>query len=252
MALGVNRSRWSAALAAGLLSLASVAAVDHADPQIDALAHRLMEQIDATPITCPSAVAKDSQFSIVFCARVPNIPKKDSTDLEAVIDAILMEQGGATANLKGSGWRARDTVRERSYLLGDRPILVQIHTQSSAVVLSYPQKFEKCIEAEHPVAYEEGGEVTPPVEIKNGRLTCPVYPELARQARIQADVLLQAVIEKDGTVGKVCVLRSNHPRLGFEVSAMDCVRQRRFKPATIDGEPIAVRYEVFVEFRLVR
>jgi len=75
----------------------------------------------------------------------------------------------------------------------------------------------------------------------------PQYPQLARQARIQGTVVLQAVIGKDGTVQHLRVL-SGHPML-IE-AAMDAVRQWRYKPYYLDGEPVDVDTQINVNFTL--
>src|SRR5438309_688327 len=75
----------------------------------------------------------------------------------------------------------------------------------------------------------------------------PVYPALARQARIQGVVRLQAVIAKDGTVQELQVL-SGHPLL--VPSAMEAVRQWRYKPTLLNGEPVEVITMIDVNFVL--
>jgi len=59
------------------------------------------------------------------------------------------------------------------------------------------------------------------------RKTQPTYPALARSARIQGIVVLQAVISKQGTIENVTVL-TGHPML--IPAAIDAVRQWRYRP----------------------
>ena len=75
----------------------------------------------------------------------------------------------------------------------------------------------------------------------------PQYPTLARQARIQGTVILQAVIGKDGTVQNLRVL-SGHPML--VQAALDAVRQWRYKPYYLNGEPVEVDTQINVNFTL--
>jgi len=75
----------------------------------------------------------------------------------------------------------------------------------------------------------------------------PVYPPLARQARIQGTVQLQAIIAKDGTVTQLEML-SGHPLL--VQSAMDAVRQWRYQPTLLNGEPVEVVTTIAVVFNL--
>ncbi len=75
----------------------------------------------------------------------------------------------------------------------------------------------------------------------------PVYPPLARQARIAGTVRLQAVISKDGTIQSLEVV-SGHPLL--VQSALDAVRQWRYQPTLLNGEPVEVQTTIDVVFTL--
>jgi protein TonB len=75
----------------------------------------------------------------------------------------------------------------------------------------------------------------------------PDYPPLARQARIQGAVVLQAVISRDGTIENLQVL-SGHPML--VPSALAAVRQWRYRPYFLNGEPVEVETQVTVNFVL--
>lgn len=75
----------------------------------------------------------------------------------------------------------------------------------------------------------------------------PVYPPLARQARIQGTVRLTAVIAKNGTIEKLEVIKG-HPLL--IPSALQAVRQWRYKPTMLNGVPVEVVTQVDVNFTL--
>jgi protein TonB len=60
----------------------------------------------------------------------------------------------------------------------------------------------------------------------------PRYPDIARTARIEGDVVVDAVIRKDGTVSDVTVLRSTSKM--FEQACIEAVRQWRFTPGPQD------------------
>jgi len=102
--------------------------------------------------------------------------------------------------------------------------------------------------AEGPVRAGFGG-VTYPVLIESTKVQ-PKYPELARKAKVTGNVILEAVVAKDGTVGDVKVLRSPGANLGFEESAIDAVRQWRYKPGVQNGRPVDVYFTIVVEFIL--
>jgi protein TonB len=75
----------------------------------------------------------------------------------------------------------------------------------------------------------------------------PNYPPLARQARIQGSVILHAEISKDGTIQNLQLV-SGHAMLA--PAAIDAVKQWRYKPYLLNGEPVAVETEVVVNFSL--
>jgi periplasmic protein TonB len=77
--------------------------------------------------------------------------------------------------------------------------------------------------------------------------TTPLYPVIAREARVQGTVVLQATI---GTAGEIENLRviSGPPLL--QQAAMDAVRTWRYKPFYLNGEPVAVETTVNVIFNL--
>jgi protein TonB len=75
----------------------------------------------------------------------------------------------------------------------------------------------------------------------------PAYPPLARTARVQGSVVLAAVIGKDGTIQNLHVI-SGHPLL--TQAALDAVRQWRYKPYILNGEPVEVDTQVTVNFTL--
>jgi protein TonB len=75
----------------------------------------------------------------------------------------------------------------------------------------------------------------------------PAYPPLARSARIQGQVVLQAVIGKDGTIQGLHAV-SGHPML--TPAAIDAVKQWRYKPYFLNGEPVEVDTQITVNFTL--
>jgi protein TonB len=77
----------------------------------------------------------------------------------------------------------------------------------------------------------------------------PVYPPLARQTRISGTVKLHAIIGKDGNVQKLEV-ESGHPLL--VQAALDAVRQWRYQPTLLNGEPVEVDTEIDVIFSLAQ
>jgi periplasmic protein TonB len=75
----------------------------------------------------------------------------------------------------------------------------------------------------------------------------PSYPALARSARIQGMVLLQAIISRQGTIENLSVM-SGHPML--VPAAIDAVRQWRYRPYILNDEPVEVETQITVNFTL--
>jgi len=75
----------------------------------------------------------------------------------------------------------------------------------------------------------------------------PVYPELAKSARVSGVVHLAAVIAKDGTIQELHSLGG--PALLIQ-SAMDAVKQWTYRPTLLNGEPVAVETTIDVNFTL--
>ena len=75
----------------------------------------------------------------------------------------------------------------------------------------------------------------------------PVYPPLARQARIEGTVRLEAVISRDGTILNLRAV-SGHPLL--IPAALAAVRQWVFRPTSLNGDPVEVATEIEVHFTL--
>jgi protein TonB len=75
----------------------------------------------------------------------------------------------------------------------------------------------------------------------------PKYPALAREARIQGQVVLAALISKEGTIHNLQVV-SGHPML--IPAALEAVQQWRYRPFLLNGEPVEVESNITVTFQI--
>jgi periplasmic protein TonB len=75
----------------------------------------------------------------------------------------------------------------------------------------------------------------------------PAYPPLARSARVQGEVRLRAIISKAGVIENLEVL--NGPPMLVK-AAVEAVKQWRYRPYMLNGEPIEVETEITVNFTL--
>jgi len=77
--------------------------------------------------------------------------------------------------------------------------------------------------------------------------TIPVYPPIAKAARVSGTVVLQATISKGGTIENLRVIGG--PAM-LQQAALDAVRQWRYKPYLLNNDPVEVETTVNVIFSL--
>jgi protein TonB len=108
-----------------------------------------------------------------------------------------------------------------------------------------------------PVSLLPAPAVTPPLRVSQSvldrghlvRKVMPQYPEIARRTRVEGQVVVQAVIGRDGSMQSVRVLRG-HAVLAS--AAEEAVRQWRYRPYVLNGEPTEVETQITVNFVLNR
>jgi TonB family protein len=95
-----------------------------------------------------------------------------------------------------------------------------------------------------PLRARTGGVIREPRKVRH---VAPEYPALAVAARVQGRVVLDCVIDEDGRVSSVTVLK---PQPLLEAAAVDAVRQWRYVPTLLNGTRVSVLLTVTVDFRL--
>lgn len=95
-----------------------------------------------------------------------------------------------------------------------------------------------------PAPIRTGGDIRPPLKVRN---VVPPYPEVARAARIQGDVVLDCTISNEGRVVDVKILSGPIP---LQAAAVDAVRQWLYRPTLLNGVPVPVVMTVTVHFAL--
>jgi protein TonB len=75
----------------------------------------------------------------------------------------------------------------------------------------------------------------------------PTYPAVARAARVAGTVVLQATISRNGTIENLRVVGGSEL---LRQAALDAVKQWRYRPYMLNGQPVDVETTVNVEFRL--
>jgi len=91
--------------------------------------------------------------------------------------------------------------------------------------------------------------VTLPVIVREPAVS---YPEIARQARVEGVVELMALVDENGAVAQVTLVRCSRPGYRFEAEAERHTRGRRYRPATKGGVAVRVWLPIIVNFRKTR
>jgi len=92
--------------------------------------------------------------------------------------------------------------------------------------------------------YKQGGQLATPVPIEK---VDPQYPQSAIRENIDGEVILYAIIRKDGSVDSIQLVHGIDPQLDH--NAMEALARWKFRPAARDGNPVDVEAVVYIPFR---
>ena len=102
-------------------------------------------------------------------------------------------------------------------------------------------------EEEIKATFRVGGLVSKPKLIKR---VAPDYPEKAKKQGIEGTVILEIIIDENGNVTDARILRSPGKHFGFNDAALKAIKQWKYEPALMDGNPVKVIYTEFIKFSL--
>ncbi|MBN2542897.1 energy transducer TonB [bacterium] len=77
----------------------------------------------------------------------------------------------------------------------------------------------------------------------------PEYPDFARRSETEGAVMVEIIIDTDGSVESARVIQAR-PKGFFEEAAIKAAKQWKFTPAEQRGKPVKVRYQIPIEFKL--
>jgi len=224
------------------------------------------------PVRVGSAV-QDSKIIRKIYPAYPQLAKSARIDGTVSLQVDIDEEGAVTSIKVLDGHpllqqAAIDAVKQWRYsttLLNGQPVPVQTTVEitfklsdnaapaslpntigiiSGTIGVASPQSTNPAVQAPRVDPVRVGGQVQ---ETKIISKVDPVYPPLAKQARVEAVVMLEVTVNEQGEVANVRVIRS-HPLL--EQAAIDAVKQWRYQPTLLNGQPVPVVATVTVEFRL--
>lgn len=172
----------------------------------------------------------------------PMPPTAPSQFEDASALAVLPHKGSGSSGsgLSGSGRLSFDEAEQREIanIMGRSE-----GPPSPSVGITSSVEFRAGAAAAGPQPVRVGGTIPTPAKIHH---VDPVPPELARQARVRGVVIVEAIIDVDGSVKQARVLRSI-PLL--DEAALEAVRQWRFEPTQLNGQPVPVIMTLTVNFQ---
>lgn len=149
-----------------------------------------------------------------------------------------------STELPGFG-KLRDEFELKTAADWDRAVTLQLGTVQETISVR-ASRVSGTPASAGPVRIRVGGNVRVPLKTLDVK---PVYPASMRAAGREGQVKIEAVIGGDGTVSAVRVLSGQvHP--DFAIAAADAVRQWRFTPTLLNGQPVEVVMTVTVKFSL--
>lgn len=220
-------------------------------------------------ILSASAPADETSSARDFVSSAVHEQIKVSPDRELVREAAAVDFGGQhfiRADYKGMLGGKQPVYfgyvysKFRGYMIGETIVattpqgLDEAASSLQAISFQTDQINPKCVMA--PAASGTTNGTPERVRVSQGvsqgllvKKVQPDYPEVARQARIQGQVILQARIDKDGNVAELNLV-SGHPLLAPE--AIKAVKKWKYKPYLLEGVPVAVETQIIVNFTLSR
>jgi protein TonB len=100
---------------------------------------------------------------------------------------------------------------------------------------------------EHPIQTAGNTQVTPPTVTLRVE---PVFPTALIGARLSGTAVVECTVGRDGTVQEVRPIQASHAL--FEASAVQAVRQWKFRPGLLNGRPVATIFTLVVRFEVKR
>lgn len=164
---------------------------------------------------------------------------KAAQDAQAAVDAELKAQ-------EGKWIKSYDKTKELAVATkaaGDKAAADAVAGKEKADAIAAKAKADAAARAKaKAAAVRIGGQIKPPTKIKDVQ---PVYPAIARSARVAGVVTIEATIGPDGKVIDATVVRSI-PLL--DQAALDAVQQWEYTPTLLNGVPVPVLVTVTINF----
>jgi TonB family protein len=197
---------------------------------------------NATPSAGSSVMATSRTSAAKSEDSVPAEPKPRETDVEST--------EAAPQNMFESRMKARPLSSARSLDSQNQAPVLDATAVSAPDPGELPGVGSSSIAVPPPPAAAPEGPVSTGGALKEPKLissVLPVYPSVARQARVQGDVVIDTQIDKKGNVAHMNVVSG--PTM-LRQAALDALRRWKYQPQELDGKPVESDLLVKIKFRL--
>jgi protein TonB len=192
---------------------------------------------DFVKIVAVERVARES-FATSPALSAPVVNARPSFTIRPLSE--VMAGGGPTTLLDAPALSNADGIAVPGWIGDSSPTRgLPVPQVKASLPKSVPPPAEK---PRTPMRVSEGVQ-----QAKLIKQVMPVYPALAKQARVAGTVRLLAVISRDGTIQDL-KLMAGHPLL--VQAAIDAVKQWTYRPTMLNNEPVEVITTIEVNFRL--
>ncbi|MCP3982652.1 MAG: energy transducer TonB [bacterium] len=203
---------------------------------------QILDLIGDERIECPAEFERYGLASRGLCSATSAVnPKAFNKQLRSYVRPVAHEPG---AIRRLGPWMRTGDVRVQKLLVGDHLRLLVFDAAGGVLAYLPPHP---CLAVDGVVDLHRIGDegLVPPRALDK---PSPSYPRQAAQVRASGLVVVQALITPEGNVVDACVAHVNPAGLGFEESALQAIRNRRFVPGMIDDIPVATLFGWTVEW----
>jgi TonB family protein len=206
--------------------------------------------MDSTGAVVPGVTVTVSSVEVVPGFGVRDNPVSTTTTNEAggfEFRGLTPGPYSLKAELPGFATFRRSGIEIRTGQTSRENIFLSVGTIAQRVEVSVQGQPKPPVPPSTPQRIRVGGNVVAANLVSHVK---PAYPQSVRDAGIEGTVHLQGIIGTEGNFITLRVVRSNDPELAN--AAFEAVKQWRYKPALLNGQPIEVQTEIEVDFKLAQ